>query len=301
MASVNWNVFLHTSQVHVFYAGRLDLKNQIKTRRRRRCRWRSCCGRFMAFRETLGTCLVRLGSGLCFPSVSVCCSRYYYYYFSIPISMCRRRWWQLALNNDDKAPVTRLRSESESKSIHPSIPFPQLALIIDLSSVFFFCILLFFFLHLFLGLCRTGKREIVTDTQNGQQHRKCISGSHADTFWSARFTISDRVSDIVMCWCSDVLMVWCCCHQFNNKSEARRTHQNPNKKKNIHRVLIPNVLIICLSPPTQPSVRWSPRLPLSQATVRKILFRSSGFWFNTKNTQPTSSNISRSLEDWKIF
>jgi len=98
--------------------------------------------------------------------------------------MCRRRRWWLALNNDDKAPdspfdPSRFRT---NPSIHPyshlSIRLLSLSLgglIIDLLSAF-------------LGLCRTGKREIVTDTQNGQQTemylgvRFCISGDYADTF-----------------------------------------------------------------------------------------------------------------------
>lgn len=111
----------------------------------------------------------------CFPSVSVCCSRYYYYYyFSIPISMCRRRWW-LALNNDDKAPDSPLldtswfwfwirfrTNPSIHTAIHPSIhpssnPSPSHGgLIIDLLSAFWVCV------------AQVNGKEIVTDTQNGQ-------------------------------------------------------------------------------------------------------------------------------------
>lgn len=132
----------------------------------------------------------------CFPSVSVCCSRYYYYYyFSIPISMCRRRWW-LALNNDDKAPDSPLLDTSWfvpirlsiQLCIHPSVQQP-----ISLSRR-----LDYWFIVCFLGLCRTGKRErnrhgYAKRSAHRNVSRTLLFVSPATMqihIWSARFSIS---------------------------------------------------------------------------------------------------------------
>lgn len=184
-------------------------------------------------------------------------------------------------------------NQNPNPSIHP-VPSTCLDYWFIVCCYFFF-FFVFFYIY-FWGLCRTGKREIVTDTQNGQQHRKCISRSHADTFWSARFTISETESPIF--WCSD-----CCCHQFNNKGEPTRTQ---TKQKTFIARLDPERSHNLFVPPTQPNqpsldetLDSPPRLPLSQATVRKILFRSSGFWFNTKNTANKQPHLatSRRLEN----
>lgn len=246
------------------------------------------------------------------------------FYFSRRRRRRRRRWW-LALNNDDKrAELHRTLSTCEYIRIYiltlrlglslSSIHLPVvLFLIIDLLW-HLFCLYLVFFARIRRQVHEKSSRSTKDTLTESGRGKASVSQPHADTFEA------------------HACPFWCCCHQFNSNNRNRNNNSNSKRNKNKTRhslrlVVVRFVLIICLlpNPPTPSTTHWFPLdCPSSAAVaaaasfhshshsqsrsqffsfsrrvfvvVRKILFRSSGFWFNTKH-QTTTTTSKQAMEN----